>query len=53
MHSRMTDSDDEDLKRLASQYLDNPGSYVKDFRAQRRRSGGRKVLIVLEIDDEM
>jgi len=49
----MSDLDHEDLKSLAGQYLDNPGSYVKDFRARRRRSGGRKVLIVLEIDDEM
>jgi len=49
----MTDSDDEDLKRLASQYLENPGAYVKDFRVRRRHSGGRKVLILFEIDDEM
>jgi len=50
VHSRMSDGEDEDLKRLASQYLNNPGSYVDDFRV-RRHSGGRKVLIVLEIED--
>jgi len=53
MHSRTSDSDDEDLKSRASHYLNNPGSYVYDLRVRRCRSGGRKVLILLEIDDEM
>jgi len=44
-------SDDEDLKRLASQYLNNPDSYVNDLHASRGRSGGRKISIMLEIDD--
>jgi len=47
----MWDDEDGDLKRLASQYLNSPGSYVNDFRVRRRRSGGRKVMILLEIDD--
>ena len=47
--SRM--SDDEDLKRLASQYLNNPDSYVNDLHVSRGRSGGRKISIMLEIDD--
>ena len=51
MRQRMWDDEDEDLKRLASQYLNNPGSYVNHIRVRRRRSGGRKVLIMLEIDD--
>ena len=44
-------SDDEGLKRLISQYLNSPGSYVNDLHVSRGRSGGRKVSIVLEIDD--
>jgi len=51
VRSRMWDDEDGDLKRLASQYLNSPGSYVNDFRVRRRRSGGRKVMILLEIDD--
>jgi len=51
LRSRVWDDEDEDLKRLASQYLNNPGSFVNDFRVRRRRSGGRKILITLEIDD--
>jgi len=49
MPSRMWD--DEGLKRLASQYLNNPGSYVNDLHVSRGRSGGRKIVIMLEIDD--
>ena len=40
-------------KNLASHYLHNPGSRVNDLRMRRSRSGTVKVLIVLEIDDEM
>jgi hypothetical protein len=40
----------EDLKRLASHYLNSPDSHVDKLRMRRRRSGGFKVLIVLEID---
>jgi len=43
--------DDEGLKRLASQYLNNPGSYVNDLHVSRGRFGGRKIVIMLEIDD--
>jgi len=43
--------DDEDLKRLVSQYLNDPGSYVNDLHVSRGRSGGRKISIILEIDD--
>jgi len=53
VRSRMWDDEDEDFKRLASQYLNNPDSYVNHIRVRRRRSGGRKILISLEIDDEM
>jgi len=53
MHSGMSDSDDEDRKRRASHYLNNPGSYVDELRVWDRRSGGRRVLILLEIDDTM
>jgi len=49
MPSRMWD--DEGLKRLASQYLNNPGSYVNDLHVSRGRFGGRKIVIMLEIDD--
>jgi len=47
----MSDDENEDLKRLASQYLNNPGSYISDLRMRRRLSGGRKILILLEIDE--
>jgi hypothetical protein len=44
----------EDLKRLASQYLFSPGCHVDKLRMRRcRRSGGFKVLIMLEIEDAM
>ena len=43
----------EDLKKnLASHYLYNPGSRVKDFRMRRSQSGAVKVLILLEVDDD-
>jgi len=48
-HSRM--SDDEDLKRLASRYLNNHGAHVRKLVVMRRFPGGRRVLISLEIDD--
>lgn len=41
----------EDLKRLASHYLHSPGSQVDKLRVRRSRSGGFKVLIMLEIGD--
>ena len=41
----------EDLKRLASQYLSSPGSQVDKLRMRRSRSGGLKVLILLEVED--
>jgi len=47
----MWDDEDEDLKRLASQYLRNPRSNVNHLHVSRGRSGGRKISIVLEIDD--
>jgi hypothetical protein len=43
----------EDLKHLASQYLFRPGSHVDKLRMRRSRSGGFKVLILLEVEDEM
>lgn len=44
----------ENLKKdLASHYLHNPGSRVGDLRTRRSRSGAVKVLILLEIDDDM
>ena len=44
----------ENLKKnLASHYLHNPGSRVNDLRTRRSRSGAVKVLILLEIDDDM
>jgi len=49
MPSRM--SDDEGLKRLISQYLNSPDSYVNDLHVSRGHSGGRKISIMLEIDD--
>jgi len=53
VRSRMWDDEDENLKCLASRYLNNPqaGSYVNEFRVRRRRSGGRKVSITFEIND--
>jgi hypothetical protein len=50
-HSGMSAA--EDLKRLASQYLHSPSTHVDKLRMRRRRSGGFKVLILLEIDDTM
>jgi len=50
-HSAM--SDDEDLKRLASRYLNNHGAHVEKLLVRRRSPGGRRVLIVLEVDDAM
>jgi hypothetical protein len=41
----------EDLKRLAGQYLNNSGSHVVKLRMKLNRSGGFKVLILLEVDD--
>ncbi|KAI0301968.1 hypothetical protein BC826DRAFT_986367 [Russula brevipes] len=41
----------EDLKRLAGHYLHSPGSQVDKLRMRRSRSGGLKVLIMLEIGD--
>ncbi len=44
----------ENLKKdLAGHYLHNPGSRVKDLRTRRSRSGAVKVLILLEVDDDM
>jgi hypothetical protein len=44
----------ENLKKdLASHYLHNAGSRVNDLRMRRSRSGAVKVLILLEIDDDM
>jgi hypothetical protein len=40
-------------KSLASHYLHNAGSRVSDLRTRRSRSGAVKVLILLEIDDDM
>jgi len=51
MRSRMSDDENENLKRLATQYLNNPDSYVSDIRVRRRRSGGREISVILEIDD--
>ena len=49
VHSGMSVA--EDLKRLASQYLSSPGSHVDRLRMRRSRSGGLKVLILLEVED--
>jgi len=49
MSSRM--SDNEGLKRMISQYLNNPGSHVNDLHVSPGRFGGRKISIILEIDD--
>jgi len=46
-------SDDGDLKRLARRYLNNHGAHVDKFLVRRRFGGGRRVLIVLEMDDPM
>ena len=47
-------SDTENLKKnLASHYLHKPGSRANDLRMRRSRSGAVKVLILLEIDDDM
>jgi len=46
-------SDDEDLKRLASRYLNNRGAHVDELLVRRRLQGGRRVLISLEIDDNL
>ncbi|KAI9508078.1 hypothetical protein F5148DRAFT_1149272 [Russula earlei] len=43
----------EDVKYLASRYLHSSNSHVEKFRVKPRRSGGCKVLIVLEIDDAL
>jgi hypothetical protein len=52
VHSGMSVT--EDLKKnLASHYLHNPSSRVNDLRTRRSRSGTVKVLILLEIDDDM
>ncbi|KAI0281408.1 hypothetical protein BGY98DRAFT_1094890 [Russula aff. rugulosa BPL654] len=52
VHSGMSVT--ENLKKnLASHYLHNPGSRVSDLRTRRSRSGAVKVLILLEIDDDM
>jgi len=52
VHSGMSVT--ENLKKnLASHYLHNPSSRVNDLRARRSRSGAVKVLILLEIDDDM
>ena len=41
----------EDLKRLMSRYLDNPGSRIDTFRVGPSPSGGRlRVMITLDID---
>lgn len=44
-------SAEEDLKRLACQYLQNPSAHVDKLRMRRSRSGSFKVMILLEIDD--
>ena len=50
LHSRISAA--EDLKYLASQYLFRPGSHVDKLRMRRSRSGGFKVLILLEVEPE-
>lgn len=50
-HSKISAA--EGLKHLASQYLFSPGSHVDKLRMRRSRSGGFKVLILLEVEDEM
>jgi len=51
VHSRIQDG--EDLKRLAKRYLNDHGTHVDKFVVRRRFPGGRRVLILLEIDDVM
>ena len=52
VHSGMSVS--ENLKKnLASHYLHNPGSRVNDLRTRRSRTGAVRVLILLEIDDDV
>jgi len=51
IHSGM--SDDEDLKRLASRYLNNHRAHVDKLVVGHRFPRGRTVLILLEIDDLM
>ena len=52
VHSEMSVT--ENLKNnLASHYLHNPSSRISDLRTSRSRSGAVKVLILLEIDDDM
>ena len=52
VHSGMSVT--ENLKKnLASHYLHNPRSRVNDLRTKRSQSGSVKVLIVLEIDDDI
>jgi len=46
-------SDDEDLKRLASRYLNDHGTHVDKLLVRRRFLSGRRVLILLEIDNAM
>jgi len=41
----------EDLKRIATHYLQSPDSHVDKLRMRRSRSGGFKVLILLEVDN--
>jgi len=43
----------DDLKHLAYHYLSSPRSHIEKLRVRQRRTGGSKVLIVLEIDDIM
>jgi hypothetical protein len=45
-------SPNKDIKDLASHYLHNTSSQVETFR-MRRRSGGFKVLILLDVDGTM
>jgi hypothetical protein len=44
-------STEEDIRRLACQYLQNPSAHVDKLRMRRSRSGGFKVMILLEIED--
>ena len=53
VHSGMSVTENLLKKNLASHYLHNPDSRVSDLRTRRSRSGAVKVLILLEIDDEM
>ena len=52
VHSGMSVT--ETLKKdLASHYLHNPGSRVNDLSTTRSQSGAVRLLILLEIDDDM